>query len=442
MSNQPHHVVIIGGGFGGINAAKQLGNQPLKVTLIDKRNFHLFQPLLYQVATGGISPGDIAHPLRMIFRDYDNILVLKAEVTDIDPEQRQVILKDGTVHFDSLIVATGSTHHYFGNDQWEQHAPGLKTIEDATEMRRRILLAFEAAEREPDPVKRQAWLTFVVVGGGPTGVELAGTLAELTYRTLRNDFRNIDPTEANVFLLEAMDRVLPPYSPNLSHKAQKSLEKLGVKVKTKCMVTNVEEDMITITPDGQDEPEQIQTQTILWGAGMKASPMSNILAERTDAPTDRSGRLIVEPDLSLPNQPHIFAIGDMANYSHQGEDPLPGLAAVAMQQGNYVAKLILAQTQSRALPTFHYQDKGQMSIIGRNSAVAAVGSWEFSGFVAWLAWIFVHIYYLIGFDNKIVVLLQWAWNYFTYGRGACLITNETSFELVQPPPENQLQSSS
>jgi len=397
------------------------------VTLVDKRNFHLFQPLLYQVATGGLSPGEIAYPLRSMFSKDENISVIKAEVVDILPEQRQVIFRDGKLAYDWLIVATGSKHHYFGHEAWAETAPGLKTIEDALEIRRRVLLAFEAAEREPDPEKRQAWLTFVIVGGGPTGVELAGTLAELAYNTMANDFNHIDPTQARIVLLESDDRILPPYSPDLPAKAEKALTYLGVSVQTGTRVTEIQDGIVSIKHSDNDETGQIQAQTILWGAGQKASTLSEILAKRAEAELDKVGRVIVRPDFSLTNYSNIFVIGDLANFSHQDYEPLPGLAAVAMQEGRYVARLIKGQQQGKTLPPFRYKDKGKMSLIGRNAAVVEIGSWRLSGFVAWLTWVFVHIYYLIGFDNKMLVLFQWAWSYLTSRRGTRLITNEDSF---------------
>lgn len=432
--NKPH-VVIIGGGFGGLNAAKDLGDAAVKVTLIDKRNFHLFQPLLYQVATGGLSPGDIGYPLRSIFSRNKNISVLKAEVVDLEPEQQKVILRDGQLTYDTLIVATGASHHYFGHEEWASRAPGLKTVEDALEIRHRVLLAFEAAERERDPEARRAWLTFVIVGGGPTGVELAGTLAELAYHTMQNEFRNIDPSAARIILLEAMDRILPPYPPDLSAAAEQALRRLGVSVQTKTMVTDIQEGVLSVSRGEDKQEEQIQTRTILWGAGMKASPLGKILAGQTQVQLDRGGRVMVEPDCSLPGYPNIFVIGDLANFSHQAGEPLPGLAAVAMQQGSYVANLIKARLKGKRLPQFHYVDKGKMSIIGRNAAVVEFGKLHVSGFIAWLLWISVHIYYLIGFDNKLLVLIQWAWSYLTRNRGARLITNEASFELVKPYSE-------
>jgi len=362
-----------------------------------------------------------------MFSKDENISVIKAEVVDILPEQRQVIFRDGKLAYDWLIVATGSKHHYFGHEAWAETAPGLKTIEDALEIRRRVLLAFEAAEREPDPEKRQAWLTFVIVGGGPTGVELAGTLAELAYNTMANDFNHIDPTQARIVLLESDDRILPPYSPDLPAKAEKALTYLGVSVQTGTRVTEIQDGIVSIKHSDNDETGQIQAQTILWGAGQKASTLSEILAKRAEAELDKVGRVIVRPDFSLTNYSNIFVIGDLANFSHQDYEPLPGLAAVAMQEGRYVARLIKGQQQGKTLPPFRYKDKGKMSLIGRNAAVVEIGSWRLSGFVAWLTWVFVHIYYLIGFDNKMLVLFQWAWSYLTSRRGTRLITNEDSF---------------
>lgn len=426
MSNEakqsPHHVVVVGGGFGGLYAAKALSKAPVKVTLIDKRNFHLFQPLLYQVATGGLSAGDISSPLRAVLSRQKNAEVLMGEVTDINPEQQTIKLQDKELAYDSLIVATGVSHHYFGNEQWAPTAPGLKTVEDALEMRRRIFLAFEAAEKETDPEKRRAWLTFVLVGGGPTGVELAGALAELAYSTLKDDFRNIDTSETRILLLEGMDRILPPYPPELSAKAQTSLEHLGVTVQTKTLVTNIENNIVTIRRG--EEIEQIPAQTILWAAGMKASGMGQVLSNSTGVELDRAGRVMVSPDLSIAGHPNIFVIGDLANYVHQDGKPLPGVAPVAMQEGQYVARLIQKQLQGQTLPAFRYADYGSLAVIGRNAAVVDLRFIKFAGFPAWLAWIFIHIFYLIEFDNKLLVLLQWAWNYFTRKRGARLITNQ------------------
>lgn len=427
-----HRVVIVGGGFGGLYTAKALRRSPAQVTLIDKRNFHLFQPLLYQVATGTLSPADISSPLRGILSQCRNTQVLMDEVINLAPQQQRVILREQEIEYDTLIVATGVSHHYFGNDQWKTAAPGLKTVEDALEMRRRIFMAFEAAEKEPDPAQRQAWLTFVIVGGGPTGVELAGAIAELAFNTLKDDFRNIDPAETQIILLEGMDRVLPPYPPALSQKAAQSLETLGVTVRTKTLVTNIENHQVTIKyGDGPESTvEHIPSRTILWAAGVKASEMGKILAESTGVALDRVGRVIVEPNLSIANHPNIFVIGDLCHYAHQGSSPLPGIAPVAMQEGLFVAKLLQAKMQSKPLPCFHYKEVGNLAVIGQNQAVVDLKFAKLSGPLAWFVWVFAHIFYLIEFDNKLIVLLQWGWNYFTRNRGARLITGK---EVLAPP---------
>lgn len=422
MSADLHQVVIVGGGFAGLYAAKSLGQAPVKVTLIDKRNFHLFQPLLYQVATGSVSPANISSPLRAILKRYANVQVLLDEVTGFNPNTQVIHTKDREIPYDSLVVATGVSHHYFGNDHWQQTAPGLKTVEDALEMRRRIFLAFEAAEKETDPLKRQAWLTFVIVGGGPTGVELAGAIAELAFATLKKDFRNIDTSETKILLLEGLDRILPPYPEDLSAKAEASLNKLGVTVKTRTLVTNIKDDLVT-TKHG-DEMETIPAKTILWAAGVKASKLGRVLAEATGAELDRVGRVIVEPDLSLPNYPNIYVIGDLAHYAHQTGNPLPGIAPVAIQEGEFLAKLLKAKVQGEPLPTFKYDDAGSLAVIGQNEAVVNLWGLKLSGPLAWLIWVFAHIYYLIEFDHKLVIMTQWAWSYFTRNRGARLITGE------------------
>lgn len=421
-------VVIIGGGFGGLYAAKELGRAPVQVTLVDKRNFHLFQPLLYQVATGTLSPADISSPLRGILSGNRNTKVLMDEVVDIDSSQQTVILRGGELEYDTLIVATGVSHHYFGNDHWKPTAPGLKTVEDALEMRRRIFMAFEAAEKETDPDQRKAWLTFVIVGGGPTGVELAGAIAELAFKTLKQDFRDIDTGEARILLLEGMDRILPPYPPELSAKAAESLTDLGVTICTKTLVTNIENNIVTAKQN--DQIEQIPAKTILWAAGVKASAMGKVLEQRTGAALDRSGRVVVEPDLSIANHPNIFVVGDLANYTHQDGKPLPGVAPVAVQEGQYVARLIKERLSGKTIPPFRYNDSGSLAVIGQNKAVADLGRFKFSGPLAWLIWVFAHIYYLIEFDNKLIVLLQWGWNYFTRNRGARLITGEGTLGQV------------
>ncbi|WP_121967910.1 NAD(P)/FAD-dependent oxidoreductase [Leptolyngbya sp. BC1307] len=424
-----HHVVIVGGGFGGLYAAKALGKAAVKVTLIDKRNFHLFQPLLYQVATGGLSAGDISSPLRAILSKQKNVQVLMGEVTGIEAAAQQVRLKNGEiVSYDSLIVATGSSHHYFGKDEWSAIAPGMKTIEDALEVRRRIFLAFEAAEKETNPTRREALLTFFVVGAGPTGVELSGALAELAYETLREDFRSINLGETKIVLLEGMDRVLPPYPTDLSAAAKKSLEKLGVEVRTKTLVTNIEGD--TVTLKSGDQEEKVQAFTVLWAAGIKASPLGKAIAEQTGAALDRIGRVIVEPDLSVPGHPNLFIAGDLAHYAHDHDGPLPGTASTAMQQGNYLATSIQRRLTNKTVSAFNYKDNGSLAVIGRNEAVAALGFANLSGFPAWIIWIFVHIYYLIEFDNKLLVMLQWGWHYFTSQRGARLITGDDSIPAL------------
>lgn len=431
-----HRVVIVGGGFGGLYAAKSLNHSMVHVTLIDKRNFHLFQPLLYQVATGNLSPADIASPLRVVLSENRNATVMMDEVRDIDPDAKQVTLREGTLAYDTLIVATGVSHHYFGNDEWAASAPGLKTVEDALEIRKRIFLAFEAAERESDPVKRRAWLTFVIVGGGPTGVELAGALAELAYQTLRKDFRHIDTAEAQILLIEGMDRVLPPYPPELSARAQRDLERLGVTVQTQTMVTHIGDHQVT-TKQG-DRTQTVEARTILWAAGVKASAMGRVIAERTGAELDRAGRVMVNADLSVPGHPDMFVIGDLAHAAHQTGKPLPGIGAVAMQQGSYVAKLILERLAGREVDPFQYSDGGSLAVIGRNKAVADLKFTTLAGFPAWLIWILVHIYYLVEFDNKLVVMTQWMWNYLTRSQGARLITGRDVLPpvaLSSPPAE-------
>lgn len=429
-SDSRHHVVIVGGGFGGLYAAKSLGQTNAKVTLIDKRNFHLFQPLLYQVATGTVSPADISSPLRLVLSHQANTQVLLDEVTDIDPDSQTVSLKDGELQYDSLIVATGVSHHYFGNDHWQPHAPGLKTVEDALDIRRRIFVAFEAAEKEPDPVKRQAWLTFVIVGGGPTGVELAGAIAEIAHSALQKDFRSIDTTQTRIILVEGLDRVLPPYPTALSAKAKAALVHLGVTVETESLVTQVAAEQVQVRRG--ETTHTIPTRTVLWAAGVKASGLGAVLRDRAGVQLDRAGRVMVEPDLSIANHPNMFVIGDLAHFAHQGEQPLPGIAPVAMQQGQYLAKLLRCRLAGQAnLPTFRYLDLGKLAVIGQNSAVVDLGFMQLSGFIAWLIWVFAHIYYLIEFDNKLIVMIQWGWNYFTRGRGARLITGESVLPLIQ-----------
>ena len=423
-----HHIVVLGGGFGGLYAAKILSEGKVKVTVIDKRNFHLFQPLLYQVAAGWLSPGDIASPLRVVLSDYQNTYVLKAEVTDIIPKEKKVIFRDGEITYDTLIVATGSYHHYFGHDSWAQTAPGLKTVEDALEMRRKILLSFEAAERETDPEKQKEWMTFLIIGAGPTGVELAGTIGELTRTTLKDDFRNINTEDAKIILVEGLDQILPTYPKKLSAKAEKFLKKLGVTIKVNTMVTDINGSNAIISRNGNSET--IQSRTILWTAGVKASSLGKALSKNTGAELDKSGRVVVNPDLSVPGHPNIFIVGDLAHLSLEGQEPLPGVATVAMQEGKYVAKLILNRLKGKETKPFKYEEKGNLAVIGTNSAVADLGKFQFAGFFAWLVWAFVHIRYLIEFDIKVIVLFRWSWNYFTRKRGVRLITGEDPFPLV------------
>jgi NADH dehydrogenase len=392
------------------------------VTLLDRRNFHLFQPLLYQVATGALSPADIASPLRGILKRQTNARVLLAEVIGIDVAARRVALSDGALGYDTLIIAAGAGHHYFGHDRWEELAPGLKTIEDATEIRRRILLAFEVAERESDQERREAWLTFVVVGAGPTGVELSGALAEIANDTLKHDFRAIDPADAKIVLLEGYDRVLPLYPPELSRKAAMALRRLGVTVRTGTIVTRV--DLGAVTVRAGDRHEAIATRTVLWAAGVQASPLGRILATASGASLDGFGRVVVGPDLSVPGHHEIFVIGDMARVESEGGEPLPGVAQVAMQQGRYVATLIRHRLRGGSMGPFRYRDYGNMATIGRAAAVADLGWIRLSGFVAWLMWLFVHLINLVEYENRVLVFVQWAWNYVTRNRSARLITGE------------------
>ncbi len=426
MAAQPR-VAIVGGGFGGLYTALSLRRAPAGVTLLDRRNFHLFQPLLYQVATGTLSPANIAAPLRSILRRQKNTRVLLGEVIDFDLAGRRVLLSDGEVPYDTLVVAAGSRHHYFGRDDWEPLAPGLKTVEDATEMRRRILLAFEAAEREPDPEKAQAWLTFVVVGGGPTGVELAGAIGEVAHSTLRNDFRNIDTRTARIILLEGADRVLGTFPPDLSAKAAVALHRLGVTVRTGAVVTEVRPDGVTAKCDGR--AEAIATRTVLWGAGVQASPLGKALAKAAGVEVDRAGRVFVAEDCSLPSHPEVFVIGDLAHFKGEGGKPLPGVAQVAIQQGRYVARRIVGRLRGEPMTPFRYRDLGNMATIGRNAAVADLGRLRLSGYLAWLTWLFIHLINLVEYQNRLLVLFQWGYSYVTHNRAARLITGDNPLPL-------------
>ncbi len=423
-----HRAVILGGGFGGLSAAQRLKRAPVRVTLIDRHNYHLFQPLLYQVATGSLSPANIASPLRTILKNQKNTEVLLGEAVHIDAANRRVILSDGTLDYDTLIVATGSSHQYFGHEEWEEFAPGLKTVEDGTNMRRRILLAFEAAERESDPAKVHEWMTFVIVGGGPTGAELAGALAEIAKDTLRHDFRKINPSEARIILVEGTDRVLPAYPPTLSEDARRMLSRLGIKVLTGAMVTDVREHSVTIREG--DRKDEIRTRTVLWAAGVLASPLGRILSQEAGAPLDKAGRVVVEADLSIPGRPEIFVIGDLANFSHQTGKPLPGMAQPAIQEGHYVAKLIEGRLRGEKKPKpFRYFDKGNLAVIGRGAAIADLNWLQLTGLPAWLVWIFVHLLYIVQFQNRLLVLVQWGWLYLTFNRSARLITGKNPLPL-------------
>jgi NADH dehydrogenase len=428
-----HRIVIIGGGFAGLNAALALADAPAEVTLIDRRNFHLFQPLLYQVASGALSPANIATPLREILRKQRNTRVIMGEVVNIDPAFRLVMLADGEcVPYDFLVIGAGAGHSYFGNDNWQSLAPGLKTIEDATEIRQRLLMAFEAAERSHDPAEIRRLLTFVIVGGGPTGVELAGALGEITRETLRGNFRTINPADASIYLVEHAPRVLPPYAPNLSKKAAEALRELGVQVRTSTLVVDVEPDFVTLRTGDEDAPlETIPTATVIWAAGVTASPLGKVLAGATGARQDRNGRVFVSPDFSVPGHPQIFVVGDLAHYE-QDNRVLPGVAPVAMQEGRYVGTLIAKRLKGKRTRAFKYRDYGSMATIGRGRAVADLGGLRFSGFLAWSAWLLVHLLKLVDFHNKALVLLQWGWNYFTRNRSARLITG------LRLPPKLQL----
>jgi NADH:quinone reductase (non-electrogenic) len=423
-------VVIIGAGFGGLSAAKQLAGKPFDVTVVDQHNYHLFQPLLYQVATAALSPGDIASPIRSILRYKQNVSVVLAKVSGIDTARREVLAEGRRIPFDYLIVATGAEHAYFGHESWAAYAPGLKTIDDATYLRRRILLAFERAETEPDAAERRRLLNFVVVGGGPTGVEMAGAIAELAKRALAADFRAIDPRAARVILVEASPRLLIPFDPSLSEAALASLKQLGVEVRLGAGVTDCDGSGVTFGN------ERIETRTIIWAAGVKASPV----AEWLGAAHDQAGRVTVAPDLSVPGHPDIFVIGDVALAAGADGRPLPGIAPVAKQQGQYVAKLLVARAGGKSVPPFRYRDYGMLAAIGRKRAVAHLGRIKLTGFVAWVLWSVAHIYYLIGFRNRLVVALNWLWNYLTFQRGTRLITGVTGArieDVAQPVPARE-----
>lgn len=423
-SGKRQHAIIIGGGFGGMYAARKLGGADVDVTLIDRRNFHLFQPLLYQVATGGLSPGDIAAPLRSVLRSERNVSVIQGEVIDLDLSTRKVILRDDVLSYDYLIVATGSTHHYFGKDENEPLAPGLKTVEDALELRRRIFAAFEAAEKTDDPEEIERLMTFVIAGAGPTGVEMAGAISEIALNTLRRDFRKIDPSSARVILVEGLDRVLTGFPEKLSRRAEDQLREIGVEVITGCLVTEVAPDHVVITDKDKNE-RRVETHTVLWAAGVKGTGMANLLAGDNGDLLDKMNRVKVEPDLTLPGHPGVFVVGDLAHFPHQTGQPLAALAPVAMQQGKYAARVIRKRAGDPAYQPkpFHYWDRGNLATIGRSAAVGTIWKFRFSGWIAWVAWLFVHLMYLVEFNNRLIVFIQWTWNYITRNRGARLITD-------------------
>ena len=432
----PQRVVIVGGGFAGLYAARALGkDERVQVTLVDRRNFHLFSPLLYQVATGALSPGDIAQPLRSILRDQANTTVLLGEAVGLDPARREVRLSDGaTLAYDSLIVASGARFSYFGHDAWAADAPGLKGLDDALEIRRRILIAFEAAEREQEPRLRAGWLTFVLVGGGPTGVELAGSLAEIARDTLRHDFRAIDPGAARIILVEALPRILPTYPADRSASAARQLGRLGAIVRTGTRVVDISDRSVTVeTAPGSRE--EIPARTVLWAAGIQASSFTRTVATATDAPTDRSGRILVGPDLSLPGHPEVFAVGDAAVQPWKKDRPVPGVAQGGIQGGRYAAAVIRARLSGETLAPFRYSNRGDVAVIGRLAGVTDI-PWlgpfgRQSGFPAWVLWLTIHILYLIGFANRIVVVIRWGWSFFTGGRGSRLITGSPLLPQIE-----------
>jgi NADH:ubiquinone reductase (H+-translocating) len=427
--NKRPHVVIVGGGFGGLRAAQALRSARVDVTLIDRRNYHLFQPLLYQVATGSLSPGEIAAPLRSVFSRQKNTSVLLGEVVDLDPVSKRVVLADGaSFEYDSLIVAAGSQTFYYGHDVWRQWAPGMKSVEEATNIRHKILYAFEVAERLSDPVQRRAWLTFVIVGAGATGVELAGAIGEIARQTLKNDFRSIRPEEAQIIVVDGAPRVLAAFPDDLAHKAQHSLEKLGVEVKNGVMVKDVDQQGVTI--ETHNGTQRLNARTVIWAGGVTVSPLGRTVAKRTNAETDRGGRIKVNSDLTVPNYPDIYVIGDLALLQDANGKALPGVAQVAMQQGTYAAKSIMRKVSSaKPLASFKYFDKGDMAVIGRWSAVANIFGAHISGFFAWIIWAFIHLMYLVQFQSRILVFIQWAIQDLTFNRGARLITGPSASDF-------------
>ncbi|HLH03388.1 MAG TPA: NAD(P)/FAD-dependent oxidoreductase [Bryobacteraceae bacterium] len=430
-----HRVLIVGGGFGGLYAAQALKRAPVSVTLIDKRNFHLFQPLLYQVATGSLSPGEIAAPIRAVLSKQKNTQVLLGDAVDIDPDTRRVHLRDGAeVEYDSLIVATGSQSSYFGHNDWARWAPALKTIEDATAIRHKIVAAFEAAERMTDPDERRAWLTFVIVGAGPTGVELAGALGEIANHSLKHDFRSIRPEDARILIVDSSPRVLPTYPEDLSQKAEKQLIRLNARVRNGLMVVGVDENGVTVKTKSGEE-QHIHSHTVIWAAGVAISDFGRKLAERTRAETQRNGQINVAPDLTIPQYPNIYVVGDLAYVKRPDGRPLPGVAQVAMQGGAYAAHTIVKRLKGETnIKPFHYFDKGDLAVIGRAAAVANVFGVHLWGFPAWLVWLFIHLMYIVEFQSRLLVFVEWGFLYLTYSRGALLITGPAARELVTKKP--------
>lgn len=431
MAENEHRVVILGGGFGGLSAAQALKRTPVQITLLDRRNFHLFQPLLYQVATGSLSPGEIAAPLRSVLRKQKNAEVLLGEAADIEPHKNLLTLTDGAkFEYDSLIVSTGSQTSYYGNDSWRKNAPSLKTVEEATNIRQKILLAFECAERAATEEEARAWLTFVIVGAGATGLELAGALAEIANETLRHDFRRINPTEAQILLVEGGPRVLTAFPEDLAEKAERLVSKLGVKVLKGVKVTDVDADGVTF--EHGSSTERLNAKTVLWAGGVTTNEFGRTLAKRTAAKTDRVGRIEVTPQLTIPNFPNIFVVGDLALANDKDSKPLPGVAQVAMQGGAYAAKVIRARVEKKPEPPpFHYFNKGDMAVIGRAAAVANIFGLHLSGLIAWLVWLFIHLIYIVEFQSRIMVFIQWGIQFVTFSRGARLITGD----MRKPPPE-------
>lgn len=429
----PHRVLILGGGFAGLVAAQTLKRADVDVTLLDKRNFHLFQPLLYQVATGSLSPAEIAAPIRAVLSSQKNVEVLLGEAVDIDPAAKKILLADGeSFSYDTLIIATGSQTSYYGNDHWRENAPSLKSVEEATRMRHKLLYAFERAERAETEAEERAWLTFVIVGAGATGLELAGAIAEIAHHTLKHDFRRIRPQEARIILMEGGPRVLPPYPEDLSAKAEKLVKDLGVEIMLGAFVTNIDAEGVSYKQN--ETSVTLPARTVFWAGGVTTTPFARKVAERLQAETDRSGRFKVGPDLTVPNHPEIFVLGDLAISYDAKRNPLPGVAQVAIQGGRYAAKLVKARLAGRTLPPFKYFDKGDMAVIGRAAAVANVFGLHLSGFIAWCIWLFIHLIYIVEFQSRIIVFIQWGFLYLSFNRSARLITGESTGDPPPPRP--------